>query len=266
MNGRARSFSGVFPVAALATWLGLAGLSAVQSSLRDATRSWDDLLAGNLLAWLPWLIFSAPIVYLSRFEWHRPRWPYLALAHLLAAATCSTLYLAYLALFRSLPNPAALGSWRQQFQDVTGEHLIGALLTYAAIAAAGRLTRGEGPGSAPNTKPSAAPLRGIPVRRRGRTRIVPPGEIDWIAAEGSYARLHVGGETELLRRPLTRLAEELEPWGFARVHRSALVNVERVREIESAGHGDGTLVLADGTRVRLSRTYRRPFERLLSAR
>ena len=69
-----------------------------------------------------------------------------------------------------------------------------------------------------------------------------------------------------MRRPLSRLATELETLGFVRVHRSALVNLDRVREVETAGHGDGTLVLADGTRVRLSRTYRRGFEHAMHAR
>ncbi len=104
------------------------------------------------------------------------------------------------------------------------------------------------------------------MRRRGRTRFVQPAEIDWVAAEGSYARLHLGERTELLRRPLSRLAEELEECGFVRVHRSALVNLDRVQEVESAGHGDGTLHLVDGSTVRLSRTYRNDFDRAMRAR
>ncbi len=262
MTARARFSFSISPVAALTAWIVVSVLSAVQSSLRDASRSWSDLLAGNLLAWLPWLILSVPIVYLSRWAWSARRRAVLVSAHALAAGACSALYLGYLASFRALPRPASLGAWREELHDVTGEHLIGALLVYIAIAAAVRLSmKGQVPAEG-----APEPFRGIPVRRRGRTRFVAPAEIDWVAAEGSYARLHLGEQTELLRRPLSRLAAELEPWGFVRVHRSALVNLDRVREIESAGHGDGRLVLADGTRVRLSRTYRRPFEQVMQAR
>lgn len=253
---------GVFPYLALAVWVGISVLSAVQSSLRDPSRSWDDLLAGTLLAWLPWLLFAAPIVRLTRLAWAERRRASLVATHVLAAAVCSVLYLSYLAVFRALPRPAALGAWREGLQDVTGEHLMGALLVYLAIAVTGHLYNRR---RVPTGEANEPPL-GIPVRRRGRTRFIAPKEIDWVAADGSYARLHLGSRTELLRRPLSRLAEELEPWGFARVHRSALVNLARVREIESVGHGDGRLLLSDGTRVRLSRTYRRPFERLMKAR
>ena len=262
MASRLTSRFGIFPYLALTAWLGISVLSALQSSLRDPSRDWGDLLAGTLLAWLPWLIFSAPIVHLSRLDWTGRHRALLVAAHVPAAAACSALYLSYLAAFRALPRPAALGAWRAEFQDVTGEHLLGTFLVYIAIAAADHLSIK----SSAATGQAKEPPRGIPVRRRGRTRFIAPSEIDWVAADGSYARLHLGDRTELLRRPLSRLAEELEPWGFARVHRSALVNLARVREVESVGHGDGRLILKDGTRVRLSRTYRRPFERLMKAR
>ncbi len=73
----------------------------------------------------------------------------------------------------------------------------------------------------------------------------------------------MGARTHLLRRTLAELEERLDPGRFARVHRSAIVNVQRVREIQPLSHGDGSLLLADGTRVRLSRTYRDRFARLL---
>lgn len=262
MASRLTSRFGVFPYVALTAWVGISLLSALQSSLRDPSRHWGDLLAGNLLAWLPWLIFSAPIVHLSRWDWTGRHRTLPVAAHALAAGVCSALYLLYLATFRALPRPAALGAWREELQAVTGEHLLGALLVYVAIAAASHLSIRSSAATGPANEPS----RGIPVRRRGRTRFIAPSEIDWVAADGSYARLHLGDRSELLRRPLSQLAKELEPCGFVRVHRSALVNLERVRELESAGHGDGVLILADGTRVRLSRTYRGPFLQVMQTR
>ncbi len=247
-----------WPLVALVAWLGLAALSALQSSLRDPDRSWDHLMTGALLAWLPWLVFSIPIVRLSRRE---AAWSRLVGLHLALAATTTLLYLGYLALFRSLPLPMTVDGWPQSLRDVFGEHLVGALLAYGLIATAGFATRGR-PRAA---RPAATPVRGIAIRRHGRTTVVPAREIDWIEAEGSYARLHLGDSSELVRRSLTRLSDELEPSGFARVHRSAMVNVARVRAVESTGHGDGSVVLEDGTRVRVSRTFRAEFERALPA-
>jgi hypothetical protein len=262
VSDRSRFRFGGPAVVALTAWIGVSLLSALQSSLRSSSRGVSDLLAGTLLAWLPWLVLSVPVVYLSRLAWTEGRRTSLVLTHVAAAGGCLTLYLVYLTAFRVLPQPATPGVWSQELQNVAGEHLIGSLLVYIAIATAGRLSMK----SRQRVERASEPFRGVPVRRRGRKRWVAPAEINWVGAEGSYVRLHLAETTELLRSPLGRLAEELEPWGFVRVHRSALVNLERVREVESAGHGDGTLVLTDGARVRLSRTYRPAFERAMKLR
>src|SRR5262249_60833227 len=89
--------------------------------------------------------------------------------------------------------------------------------------------------------------------------------IDWIEAADYYAEIHVGGATHLLRETMNELAERLDPEKFFRVHRSAIINLERVREIRVLLHGDRELALADGTSVRLSRTRREEFERSLAA-
>jgi two-component system LytT family response regulator len=102
------------------------------------------------------------------------------------------------------------------------------------------------------------------VRTRDRTVVVDVDHIDWIEAADYYATLHVGGRAHLLRETLTELAQRLDPRRFFRVHRSAIVNMERVREIHPLFRGDSELVLADGTRVRLSRTRRREFQRLFA--
>jgi two-component system, LytTR family, response regulator len=96
----------------------------------------------------------------------------------------------------------------------------------------------------------------IAVKDRGRMVFVPVDAIDWIGAEDYYAELHVGRATHLLREPLTELEARLDPTRFVRVHRSAIVNLTRVREVESSTRGDAALVLDDGTRLRLSRGRR----------
>jgi two-component system LytT family response regulator len=107
--------------------------------------------------------------------------------------------------------------------------------------------------------PPRYPLR-LAVRTVGRTYFVPTAEIDWIEAAGNYARLHVGRIRHVMRDTLTNLEKELDPARFCRVHRSAIVNLERVREIQPGDRGDQRLILTDGTRLVLSATHRARFE------
>ena len=81
-------------------------------------------------------------------------------------------------------------------------------------------------------------------------------EVDWIDAEDNYVRLHVGRESHLMRETMAAMERTLDPRRFVRVHRSTIVNVDRVRSIESWGMGEFLLVLRDGTRLQSSRGYR----------
>ena len=99
------------------------------------------------------------------------------------------------------------------------------------------------------------------VPGRGRTVVVDVDDVDWIEAADYYATLHAAGKAHLLRETLTALEQRLDPERFVRVHRSAIVNLDRVREIHPLFRGDCELVLKDGARVRLSRTRRREFQR-----
>lgn len=100
------------------------------------------------------------------------------------------------------------------------------------------------------------------VSGNGRTVVVNVAEIDWIEAADYCVELHVGKRSHLLRRSLAELESELDPSRFVRIHRSAIVNVERVRQIRPYLKGDAFVDLADGTQLRLSRSHR---ESLLSA-
>ena len=107
-------------------------------------------------------------------------------------------------------------------------------------------------------------LRRFLVRKRDRVLVVAAEDVDWIEAADYYASLHVGEATHLLRETLAELEQRLDPERFVRVHRSAIVNVARVREIHPLFHGDCALVLSGGTRVKLSRARRGEFERLFA--
>ena len=99
-------------------------------------------------------------------------------------------------------------------------------------------------------------LRRVLVKTGSRTVLLRTSEIDWIESAGNYVRLHVGRDRHLLRETMAALEEKLDPEQFLRIHRSTMVNLERVRELEPYFHGDQVLRLADGTKLTLSRTYR----------
>ncbi len=100
----------------------------------------------------------------------------------------------------------------------------------------------------------------ILVKDRDRTRLVKAQDLDWIEAEGNYVRLHIGTTSYLIRGNLGKLEEKLAQFGFARVHRRFLVNIERVNEVQPWFGGDAVLVLSNGAKVRLSRTFKEAFE------
>ncbi|QQP98430.1 LytTR family DNA-binding domain-containing protein [Lysobacter enzymogenes] len=105
----------------------------------------------------------------------------------------------------------------------------------------------------------AAPERpeseGLWIRVGAGSRLVRFQEIDWIAAAGDYAEVHAGGRSLLMDRSLAALTDEL-PAGFARIHRGAIVRLDRISEIRNLGRGDANVVLQGGHTLRLSRRYR----------
>lgn len=103
------------------------------------------------------------------------------------------------------------------------------------------------------------------VRTRGRVIVVRAKDVDWIESADYYASLHAGGRSHLVRQTMDDLESSLDPRKFVRVHRKAIVNIDRVREVHPLFRGDCELLLEDGTRVRLARTRRGEFERLFAA-
>src|SRR6185436_19266926 len=92
----------------------------------------------------------------------------------------------------------------------------------------------------------------ILVRIGMKDVVVGVSDIDWIEADTYCAQLHVGSRAYVLRERMHMLESHLDPRAFVRVHRSAIVNLDRVREIEHDGRGDHTIVLTTGARVRTS--------------
>jgi len=101
------------------------------------------------------------------------------------------------------------------------------------------------------------------VKKRDATQFVMTQDIDWIEAAGVYVTLHVGAEEFLYRAGLATVASRLDPFRFVRIHRSSVVNIRSVALLERRSHGEFEVVLKDGTRLMLSRSYRAEVEALL---
>jgi two-component system LytT family response regulator len=103
----------------------------------------------------------------------------------------------------------------------------------------------------------------VAVKERGRVVLVRTDEIDWIEAADYCAKLHVREKVYVIRESMKSLAARLDPTHFFAVSRSAIVNLDQVREIQSFARGSHIVILSDGTRVMLSRTRREMLERQL---
>lgn len=83
-----------------------------------------------------------------------------------------------------------------------------------------------------------------------------PGEIDWVESAGNHACFHIGEQTRMTRETLNAIESRLEKHNFVRVHRTAIVNLGRIRRLKQLLYGDGEIELQDGTKLPMSRSYR----------
>ncbi|MBI3651422.1 MAG: LytTR family transcriptional regulator DNA-binding domain-containing protein [Acidobacteria bacterium] len=100
-------------------------------------------------------------------------------------------------------------------------------------------------------------LERLMIKSGGRVFFIKAEEIDWIEAEGKYVRLHVGKQTHLLREAISNLESRLDPKIFLRIHRSHIVNLERIQELEAWFHNQYRVILRDGTTLMMSRSCRK---------
>ena len=102
------------------------------------------------------------------------------------------------------------------------------------------------------------------ARCNGRIRVIPFTAVQWIAAAGNYAEVTANTGVFLLRESLASLEARLPQDDFARVHRSAIVRLDRIMGVRISAHGDGIISLSTGAQLRLSRRYRKAVERFLN--
>jgi len=106
-------------------------------------------------------------------------------------------------------------------------------------------------------------LERLVIKSGGRVAFLKTDEVDWIEASGNYVRLHAGRDAHLLRETMSALEDKLDPRRFVRIHRGAIVHLDRIKELHPLFHGDHEVTLRDGSRLMLSRSYRESLERAL---
>lgn len=103
----------------------------------------------------------------------------------------------------------------------------------------------------------------LAIKNAGEVLFLKVAEIDWIEAADYYVCLHVGARSHLLRRSMADVQQELDPAIFCRIHRSAIVNLERVRRLETTADGGTDVILSTGARLSVSRRYRKELQNRL---
>lgn len=103
----------------------------------------------------------------------------------------------------------------------------------------------------------------LPVKTNGKVIVVRIADIDWIEADHDYVLLHIGDKSWILRETIANVELRLALSGFVRIHRSALVNIDRVRELRPRSKGEFDVVLHDGRQLKMTRNYRAAVERLV---
>lgn len=103
-------------------------------------------------------------------------------------------------------------------------------------------------------------LTRLMIKDSGRVRLLKVDDVDFVEADGNYAKLHVGRATHLLREKMNDLEGRLDPARFVRIHRSIIVNLDRIKEMHPHFNGDYIVVLEDGRQLRMSRTRRERLE------
>lgn len=104
----------------------------------------------------------------------------------------------------------------------------------------------------------------VVVKTSGKVIFLRAEEIEWVEAAGNYVRLHVGSESHLFRESMKNMEARLDGELFVRIHRSAIVNVDRIRELQPWFHGEYVVILHDGTRLMASRVFADRLDRLIA--
>ena len=223
----------------------------------------QSMLLAQAISAIVWVALTpSVIVPLAR---QLPPTPRNVAIHLGAGAAIAIVHLLILAVLLAYYyygwSPLAI---RDIFRDRVHTGYVRQVFIYLLIVAAIVIQR-QWPRHEPIGEPAetAGYLRRILVKSEGRVTLVPVEDVDWIEAHDNNVVLHAGSTRHSVRATLTGFSERLDPAQFVRAHRSTVVNVERVREVQTWFHGELVAILKDDTRVTIGRRYRDKFMAVL---
>lgn len=110
--------------------------------------------------------------------------------------------------------------------------------------------------TAPQEEESETPINRLVVKDRGKIFFLNPEDVDWFEASGNYVSLMVGPKTHMIHETLTKMEQKLDPLKFLRIHRSTIVNIDRIKELQPHFNGEYIVILNTGKKLKLSRNYR----------
>ncbi len=246
-----------------AAWAAATLVSAVQGQLFAAyhgrAQDWWATLGYTAAVFSVWALLS-PAVLRAATAVHAARLPRPGAAALwvLGYPLFTALHVAIFVILFWPVYGAQAATPLAMARPVLLANLDKAAFAYAALVAVAHLRRHFRVRAEIREPADARPAEeeGLWIRVSGGSHFVRFDEIDWIAAAGDYAEVHAGARRLLTDRSLTTLEAQLPETTFARIHRGAIVRLDRVREVRRLGRGDASLVLGTGETLRLSRRYR----------
>lgn len=242
-------------------WLGVALLSSAQGHLladsSGRSQPWWPSFGYAVAIFSVWALLTPFLMHVVRQIGTAANRVRQLAQHVLAFCAFTALHLA---IFVNLYWPIYGGTTAsplEMAQPVLLANIDTAVSAYALLVLVTHFTRSRRREEAASEAEAATSEEtGLWIRSSGTCRFVAFEEIDWIGAAGDYAEIHAGGSSLLADRSLSDLSSDLPHDAFARVHRSTIIRLDRVRQIEGIGRGDARLTLTCGTAVRLSRRYR----------
>jgi LytTr DNA-binding domain len=264
----------IWQMSFFAALLTVSALDNSYSVFTDYAREGDPLPLWKPAIWefsshlLVWLLIPGLAWCLSRFPFSRESWWRSLPAHVLATVPFSLLHTQGMVLLRKFAywivgDRYDFGpfwdNWIYEYRKdfLTYFVIIGALLAFRiyGLWLEARQQRSEEK-TALDSRATDVPLGRLVVRKHNREFILDADDIDRIDADGNYVVVYAGGQSYRLRESLDGLSRRLGEQRFARVHRTHVVNIDRIREIQPWDHGDYRIVLKDGSFLNFSRRYR----------
>lgn len=266
-------------------WTAFGLFFGAQNYIRDVYIGKGASLPGYIVSWLlcgySWAVLTVPALRCTRrFSLERLGWSRFFLVHLPASAAFALVQLGiYVLIAGVLFGMANRGVW-EFYKFIVVNEFQSSFLVYFAIVAAvtvrerwfrqPELWRPVEPSPLPEKRAETAepekngaslafPPR-IPVKENGRIRIVEVVDIEWVESYGNYVFLHTAERRHILRETMAAMEKMLDPQDFVRIRRSAIVRVDRIKELRSTSNGEFEVVLKDRRGLSSSRRYRKNLE------